>query len=138
MSDDMLVEGATKPASMDDLMLMETSLRSSIEAQMESMKLYFSGLITSPPPAVPVVEEKDKDKDLVVERDASGSHSTTKPLDDDHLDKIKTPRASPRSGGDESYHAVPPPFRSPDILVPHPHINNRCDPPKFNVEDFST
>ena len=135
MPDDEVPEGAAKPVSMEDLKLMETSLRSSMEAQMESIKIMLSGLIMPVPPVIPVIEEKDKG--ALEEGDASGSPSTRKTLDGDHLDKIKIPNASPRAGVGESYNAVPPPFRSPNIPVPHPHINNRGDPPKFNVEDFN-
>ncbi|KAK1683797.1 hypothetical protein QYE76_044645 [Lolium multiflorum] len=41
------------------------------------------------------------------------------------------------SGGD-SYNRVAPPFLSPDIPVPHPHLNIRGDPPKFNMKDYDT
>jgi hypothetical protein len=60
-------------------------------------------------------------------------------LNGDHLTTIKTPIASPKAtSGGASYNNVAPPFRSPDIPVPHPHINTRGDPPKFNDKDFST
>ena len=49
MPDDEVTEGAAKPVSMDDLKLMETSLRSSMEAQMESIKIMLSGLMPVEP-----------------------------------------------------------------------------------------
>jgi hypothetical protein len=56
-------------------------------------------------------------------------------LDGENLDKIKTPNSTPKAGLGESYNVVP--WCSPDPPVPHPHTNNRGDPPKFNAEDFS-
>ncbi|KAK1620012.1 hypothetical protein QYE76_025529, partial [Lolium multiflorum] len=60
MPDDARAEGAAKMVSMYDLKSMEASLRSSMEAQMESMRKMISGLLTPVPPMAPVIEEKDK------------------------------------------------------------------------------
>jgi hypothetical protein len=134
MSDKEGAEGAAKLVSMDVLKLIETSLRSSMEAQIESLKIMISDLMS---PVPPVIEERDKG--ALEEGDSSVLPSSSKPFDSDHLDKNKTPNASPRATSvGASYNTVAPPFRSPDIPVPHPHINTRGDPPKFNDQDFST
>ncbi|KAK1694085.1 hypothetical protein QYE76_010782, partial [Lolium multiflorum] len=70
---------------------------------------------------------------------ASALPSSTKPVEGDNLNTIKYPIASPRgTSGGESYNRVAPPFLSPDIPVPHPHLNIRGDPPKFSVDNFDT
>ncbi|KAK1644518.1 hypothetical protein QYE76_062323 [Lolium multiflorum] len=130
-------EGAAKPVSMDDLKSVEASLRSAMETQMETLMKMFSDRFPVAPPIIPTVEVKDKGE--LEEGDASALPSSTKPLNGDNLTTIKSPIASPRgtSGGD-NYNRVAPPFLSPDIPVPHPHINTRGDPPKFNENDFDT
>jgi hypothetical protein len=136
MPDDENPEGTAKPASMDDLKSLETSLRSSMEANMLDMKKYLVEiLIPSIPPVIPITE--DKDKESLLEGDASVSPSTKFPLNGDDLYNIKTSTASPRAGlgVKESYNAVD--WHSLDPSIPHPHINNRVDPPKLNVEDFN-
>lgn len=133
MPDDENTEGAEKLASMDDLKSLETSLRSSIESQMLDMKKYLAELIKpSVPPIIPITEGKDP----LLEGDASASPSSKEPLEGDDLANVKVSSASPKKalGEKEAYNAVD--WRSPDPPVPHPHINNRVDPPKLNVEDF--
>ncbi|KAK1619969.1 hypothetical protein QYE76_025486 [Lolium multiflorum] len=60
MPDDAPVEGAAKPVSMDDLKSMEASLRSAMEAQMESLMKRFSDRLPVAPSVIPTIEEKDK------------------------------------------------------------------------------
>jgi hypothetical protein len=130
-------EGGVKPVSMDDLKSMETSLRSAMESQMESMMKMISDRLPSAPSVIPVIEERDKSG--LEKGDASDSPSSSTPLGSDHLDNNKIPITSPKATSvDASYHVVAPSFRSPDIPVPHPHINTRGDPPKFNDQDFAT
>ena len=137
MPDDDGAEGAAKLVSMDDLKSMEASLRSAMETQMETFMKMFSDRFPTAPSVIPTLEVKDKGE--LEEGDALALPSSTTPLNGDNLNTIKTPSASPRgTSGGVSYNNVAPPFRSPDIPVPHPQINNRGDPPKFNVEDFST
>ena len=137
MPDDEHSEGAAKPVSMDDLKSVETSLRSAMQTQMETLMKMFNDRFPAAPPIIPTVEVKVTGG--LEEGDASALPSSTKPVDGDNLTTIKTPIASPRgTSGGESYNRVAPPFLSPDIPVPHPHINIRGDPPKFNVKDFDT
>ena len=134
MPNDEITEGAEKPASMDDLKSLETSLRSSMESQMLDMKKYLAELLKpSVPPIIPISE----DKDPLLEGDALASPSSKNPLEGDDLANVKVSSASPKKdlGEKESYNAVD--RRSPDPPIPHPHINNRGDPPKLNVEDFN-
>ena len=133
MSDEEPPEGAAKMVSMDDF----NSLRSSMEAQMESMRKMISELLTPVPPMAPAVEVKVTG--VLEEGGASVLPSSTKPVNGDNSTAIKSPIASPRgTSGGESYNRVAPPFLSPDIPVPHPHMNIRGGPPKFNVKDFDT
>lgn len=134
MPADGVTEGAEKPASMDDLKALETSLRSSMESQMIDMKQYLADLLKmSVPPIIPIME----DKDSLLDGEASASPSSKKPLEGDNLANVKVSSASPKKGlGEkEGYNAVD--WRSPDPPIPHPHINTRGDPPKLNVEDFN-
>ena len=133
MPNDEITEGAEKPASMDDLKSLETSLRSSMESQMLDMKKYLAELLKpSVPPIIPISE----DKDPLLEGDASASPSSKKPLEGDNLANVKVSSASPKKGLGEkkAYNAID--WRSLDPPVPHPHINTRGDPPKLNVNDF--
>ncbi|KAK1696173.1 hypothetical protein QYE76_012870 [Lolium multiflorum] len=121
----------------DKLVIMEeiNSLRSSMDAQMESMRKLISELLTPVPPRAPAIE----DTGVLEEGGASALPSSTKPVEGDNLNTIKSPIASPSgTSGGESYNRVAPPFQSPDIPVPHPHLNIRGDPPKFSVENFDT
>jgi hypothetical protein len=126
-------EGAAKTVSMEDF----NSLKSSMEAQMESMKKMIAELLAPALPKAPSVEVKDTG--ALEEGEASELPSSTKPVEGDNLNTIKNPIASPRgTSGGESYNRVPPPFLSPDIPVPHPHLNIRGDPPKFSIDNFDT
>ena len=77
MPEDEGMEGAAKSVSMEDLKSMETTLRSAMEAQMESIKLMLSGLMPPVPPAIPIIEERDKSG--LEKGDVSGSPSSTTP-----------------------------------------------------------
>jgi len=133
MTDDVPPEEAGKLVTMEDI----NSLRSSMDAQMESMRKLISELLTPVPPKAPVVE--DKDTGVLEEGGASALPSSTKSVEGDNLNTNKSTIASPRdTSGGESYNRVAPPFLSPDIPVPHPHLNIRGDPPKFSVENFDT
>ena len=133
MPDDGPTEGEAKMVTMDDI----NSLRSSMDAQMESMRKMISELLTPPHPVAPTKEGNVTD--ALEEGDASVLPSSTTPVDGDNINTIKSTIASPRgTSGGESYNRVAPPFLSPDIPVPHPHINIRGDPPKFSVNDYDT
>ena len=133
MPDEEPSEGAAKTVSMEDF----NSLKSSMEAQMESMKKMIAELLAPALPKAPSVEVKDTG--VLHEGEASDLPSSTKPVEGDNLNTIKSTSASPRgTSGGESYNRVAPPFLSPDIPVPHPHLNIRGDPPKFSIDNFDT
>ena len=46
--------------------------------------------------------------------------------------------SSKRDSGKGEFNMVPPPWYSPDPPIPHPHINNRGDPPKISAYPFGT
>jgi hypothetical protein len=115
MPDDGPSEGEARPVTMDDI----NSLKSSMDAQMESMRKMISELLAPPRPVAPTIEVNITD--AVVEGDTSVLPSATTPMDGDNLNTIKPPIASPKgTSGSESYNRVPPPFQSPDIPVPIP------------------
>jgi hypothetical protein len=56
MPENEATDGAAKPVSMDDLKSMETSLRSAMEAQMETLMKMFSDRLPMAPSVIPVIE----------------------------------------------------------------------------------
>jgi hypothetical protein len=105
-----------------------------MESNMLDMKKYLAELLNpSVPPAIPY--HIGQGHDSLLEGYASASPSTKKPLDGDDLANVKISSASPKKGLGENYNVVD--WRSPDPPIPHPHINNRGDPPMLNVEDFN-
>ncbi|KAK1606057.1 hypothetical protein QYE76_029730 [Lolium multiflorum] len=85
MPDDGPTEGEAKMVTMDDI----NSLRSSMEAQMESMRKMISELLTPPRPVAPTKEVNVTD--ALEEGDASVLPSATTPVDGDNLNTIKSP-----------------------------------------------
>ena len=133
MPDDGDKDEAGKPVSMDDLKALETTLKSSMDAQMLAMREYITELMApKAPPVIPITE----DTDPLLAGKASGSPSSKRPEEGEDLDKNKDSSASSLKGDDgkREYHEEK--WRSPDPPIPHPHINNRGDPPKLDVSDF--
>ena len=90
MPDEESSEGAAKMVSVEDF----NSLKSSVEAQMESMKKMIAELLAPALPKAPSVEVKDTG--ALDEGEASDLPSSTKPVEGDNLNTIKSPIASPR------------------------------------------
>ncbi|KAK1607177.1 hypothetical protein QYE76_030850 [Lolium multiflorum] len=130
-------EGAANTVSMEEFNSLKSFMEAKMEAQMESMKKMIAELLAPARPKAPSVEVKDAG--VLEEGGASAPPSSTKPVEGDNLNTNKSPIASPRdTSGGESYNRVAPPFQSPDIPVPHPHLNIRGDPPKFSIENYNT
>jgi hypothetical protein len=112
---------------------METTLRSSMDAQMLAMCDYFTGLMKlKAPPTIPIHEYSNP---LLAGKDL-GSPSNRDPGEDDVFAKNKDSIASSQKGADRKRASLKEKWRSHDPPIPHPHINNRGDPPKLDVSDF--
>ena len=111
--------GSTPPVSMDDLKNLETSLKSSMDTQMEELRAMMRQLLNgNKPPAAPSLE---------------ANASATQIGEGEQLTNESAPKID---SGKEDYHGVP--FKySADLPMPHYHINNRGDPPKFNPSCFT-
>ena len=110
--------GSTPPVSMDDLKNLETSFKSSMDTQMEELCAMMRELMKANKPPVTSSLEANASATL----DGEGEQPT-----DESPPKI--------DGGKPEYHGVP--FKySVDPPIPHYHINNRGDPPKFNPSCF--
>ena len=133
----MVIEGETidhtATATMDDLKKMETSLTSSIEAQVKGLR--------------DMIAELRKAKDTAPS--ASTTPETTAPENEEHKDgggekqnenegsSPKPPPPPPKKdeNGKDDYRNVPH-WYSPDPPIPHPHINHRGEPPKIDASSF--
>ena len=94
-------------------------LEASMGAQMEELRAMMAQLLNANmPPAAPSLEANAS---------AAQSGDGEKP--------IKDPRPK-IDGGKAEHHEVPFVY-SPDPPIPHPHINNRGDPPRLNPSCFS-
>ena len=107
--------------TMEDLNNLETSIRSTMDTQMKELRemiaqLLPKGVGSTPPP---------------LEAISSAAQAT----DEEGSDGTKE-SPSKTASGKEKYSEVPHIY-SPDPPIPHPHINNRGDPPKFNPSCFS-
>jgi hypothetical protein len=106
---------------MEDLKDLETSMRSTMDAQMKELREMIVQLLPkgvgSPLPPLEV---------------NSSAAQATEVEESDGTKESPTKSAS----GKEKYSEVPHIY-SPDPPIPHPHINNRGDPPKFNPSCFS-
>src|SRR5215203_5346881 len=101
MPDETPLEESDKLVTMEDI----NSLRSSMDAQMESMRKLISELMTPVPPKAPSVEVKGTG--ALEEGETSDLPSSTKPVEGDNLNTLKNPIASPRgTSGGESYNRV--------------------------------
>ena len=111
--------GITPPVSMDDLKNLETSLKSSMDTQMEELRAMMRQLLkANKPPATSSLEAN-----------ASATH--------DGEGEQRTNESPPKiDSGRPEYHGVPYKY-SFDPPIPHYHINNRGYPPKFNPSHFS-
>ena len=128
----MAIEGETidltATATMDDLKKMETSLTSSMKAQMNGLREMIAQLM--------------KAKDAAPS--TSTTPETTAPENEEHKEggeetKNESPKPPPPSkdkDGKDDYRDVPH-WYSPDPPIPHPHINHRGDPPKIHASPFS-
>ena len=113
---------------MEDFRKLETTLNSSIEAQRAQMDALREMIAQQKASTSPSLEDpKDPPKDPT-----SVSPEEEKVGDETISDSTSTKKKD----GKEDYHEVPPPWYSPDPPVPHPHINNRGDPPKLNASSF--
>ena len=110
---------STPPVTMDDLKYLETSLTSSMNTQMEELRSMMRELLkANKPPATSSLEAN-----------ASAAHDG----DGEQLTNESPPKID---SGKEEYHGVP--FKySVDPPIPHYHINNRGEPPRFNPSCFS-
>jgi hypothetical protein len=113
---------APKPGvTMEDLKDLEKSMRSTMDAQMKELREMIVQLLPkgvgSPLPPLEV---------------NSSAAQATEVEESDGTKESPTKSAS----GKEKYSEVPHIY-SPDPPIPHPHINNRGDPPKFNPSCFS-
>ena len=115
--------------SMEDLKNLETSLNSTLGNEIQQLHQLVEQLIrdkeTSPPlspeetPPNPKVNAPAKPLEEVVGDEHNSINSTTK-----------------KGDGKEEHHAVPG-WYSPDPPIPHPHINNRGDPPMLAAHSFA-
>ena len=114
--------------TMEDLKGVEASLRISMETELRAMREMIAQLLpanktsTPPPPEDPASTLRDK---------ASARPGEEKVEDENTLESP----SSKKKGGKEDYSEVPH-WYSPDPPIPHPHINNRGDPPKLNASSF--
>ena len=116
---DGVLGGGTPPVSMDDLKSLETTLTSSMNTQMEELRAMMRQLLNANnPPVAPSLEAN-----------ASAAHSG----EGEQLTNESPPKID---NGKPEYHGVPYKY-SADLPMPHYHINNRGDPPKFNPSCFT-
>ena len=122
MPDDGDKDEAGKSVSMDDLKAMESTLRSSMDAQMLAMREFFTELMTPEvPPFIPITE----DTDPLLAGKALGSPSNKRPEEGDDLAKNKDSSASSLKGDDgkREYHEEK--WRSPDPPIRYPWTISR-------------
>ena len=105
--------GATTPVSMDDLKNLETSLTSSMNAQMAELRAMMAQLLAASPP--PAATSLEVNASAVVS--GEGEQQTKEP--------------PPKNDGGKGDHHNVPFIYSLDPPIPHPHINNRGDPPRL-------
>ena len=111
--------GSTPPVTMDDLKSLETSLKSSMDAQMGELRAMMRELMKANMP--PTTSS--------LEANASAAHVGE--------GEQRTNESPPKvDGGRPGYNAVPFAY-SADLPMPHYHINNRGDPPKLNPSCFA-
>ena len=113
-----MLGGNTSPVSMDDLKELETTLTSSMNAQLKELREMMTQLLNgSKPPASSFLEVN-----------ASAAQSG----EGEGIIKDPPPKID---GGKAEHHAVPFVY-SPDPPILHPHINNRGEPPRLNPSCF--
>ena len=140
MADGDTAKDQATTASMADLTTMETSMRSSMDAQFAEIRDQFAEMRDlikqlasgkAPPVDIPLEDsansndgktEEDKEKDKGVEENKSSKPSTSSSLPE---------------GGKPGYHAVSHVY-TPDPLIPHPRINPIGPPPKLNALAFTS
>ena len=128
--------GDPVPATMDDLKGVETNLTSLIDARMSKMLEMIECLTVA----------KESSKPSPLEDSDARDGANAKPLGGDEEEDEETKKkkefdknasgSSLKSGEPKDYHNVP--WLFPDAPVPHPHINNRGEPPKLDAINFGT
>ena len=118
---------AMDKVTMDDLKSLETTLLKSFEAKMEEMNQMIARLTSSIAPSpssseAPTPSSKEK--------------GNTGSKDDDVEGEKLNGSTSKKGSGKEEYSEVRHVY-SPDPPIPHPHINNRGDPPKLTASSFN-
>ena len=111
--------------TMDDLKRLETTLTSSMETQMREMREMIMQLM-SPNRATPPPHPEDPPSTSPAQASAKLGESK----DGDEQSNKGSP--SKRGDGKGEYNEVPH-WYSPDPPIPHPHINNRGDPPSLST-----
>ena len=111
---------------MDDI----KELRSSMDARLDQMLELIKQLAQPKEPTKPPPEKDDDDLESLSNKEGEGKEE-----DPTKLKQDKDVSSSSHEGGEKKeYHSVS--WLSPDSPVPHPHINNRGDPPKLDAINF--
>ena len=110
--------GNTSPVSMDDLKKLETSLTSSMDAQLKELREMMTQLLNGSKP--PASSSLEVNASATQGEEGEGTKESPPKID----------------GGKAEHHAVSFVY-SVDPPIPHPHINHRGDPPKLISSRFS-
>jgi hypothetical protein len=118
-------EVSATQVTMDDLKSMESTMSNQISELCEMIVQLMQAKFPSvPPPPLEIPAPLNREEVGVEDEDA-----------DKNKGKDKEANSSTKGGGKGEYHHMP--WYSPNPLVPHPHINNRGDPPKLDALNFS-
>ena len=113
--------------TMDHLKTLETTLLRSFESKMEEMQQMIARLTSStapPPSSTEATTPLSKDKAHVESKEG------------ETVGENINGSTSKKESGKENYSEVSHLY-SPDSPIPHPHINNRGDPPKLSASSFN-
>ena len=111
--------------TMDDLKRLETTLTSSMETQMREMREMIMQLM-SPNRATPPPPSEDPPS-------SPQAQATAKLVDLKDVDEQSNKGSPSKRGDGKGEYSEVPHWYSPDPPIPHPHINNRGDPPSLSA-----
>jgi hypothetical protein len=110
-------EGSGNQISVDDFKTLESSMTS----QISELREMIAQLMQAKTPIAPPLSDKPAIPQVENER-----------LEEEVADKGTEAKSSTKGDGKGEF----PHWYSPDLPIPHPHINNRGDPPKLDALNF--
>ena len=124
---------ASGTVSIEDFKKLETTLTSSIESQNTKMDELREMIMLLMPkkPASPTTTPLEEDPEVPLKNPNSVNSEEEEKVGDTDTGSASTKKKV----GKEEYHEVPHAY-SPNPPIPHPHINNRGDPPKLDASSF--